>query len=114
MESISTTIPSNPLTTLNEDCVEHVFKYFYIRDICSLLQTNRVFTRPVEKCNRKNKPIITLKMLPPNSKLFENICYFQVKYKGRINDMPDKENETHLIDFECTDKSITENLLNEL
>ena len=73
MDHISTTSSSTQLTPLNEDCLGNVIKYIDIPGICSLLQTNREFTMHVEKYSRENKPIIPLKRLPSNSKLFENI-----------------------------------------
>ena len=108
MVSISTPSSYTKLTSLDEDCFGILIQYIDILGILILLQTNRVFKRHVEKCNRKNKPIIPLKSLPLNLKLFENICYFKIEYKGGVDDVPAKENENHLIDFHCTDKSITD------
>ena len=95
--------PSICYNPLNVDWFVDIFKYLDITSICLLLQTNKEFVRIINESSRENenKEIIKLNTLPSNSILFENICYFQIRYTGGINDVPDKENETHLIEFDC-------------
>ena len=92
----------------NLDLFQLYLDFLDIKSICQLLSVSKQFTDIMNQSKRTFQPIICLPNLPHNSILFENICYFQIKYKGRINDVPTKENETHLICFKCIDKTVTD------
>ena len=76
----------------NQDLFQLYLDFLNVKSICQLLLTSKQFTDIINKSKTIFQPIINLPELPPNSILFENICYFQIKYKGGVNDVPAKEN----------------------
>ena len=83
----------------NLDLFQLYLDFLDIKSICQLLSVSKQFTDIMNQSKRTFQPIIPLKRLPSNSKLFENICYFKVQYTGIGPHVPAKENETHLIEY---------------
>ena len=87
----------------NQDFLLCIIDFLDIPSICILLQTSKKFRFYVNKSKRDNRKIIKLEKLPSNSILFENICYFRIDCKT-IDNIPVKQNETHLIYYQLPDK----------
>ena len=84
---------------LQGDICSIVISFLNIYSICTLLQISKEFRSLIDKCKLKNKKRVELKALPQNSILFEGICYFKIWYDEDLSNIPIKQNDTHLIQF---------------
>ena len=89
----------------NQDFLLCIIDFLDIPSICILLQTSKKFRFFVNQSERDNRKIIKLAKLPSNSILFENICYFRIDCETiDIDNIPVKQNETHLIYYHLSYK----------
>lgn len=99
----------NILNQLPYELIQLIFDNLILSELCNSLLICKYYTNIIKKYTRNNKKIIKLDKLPINSYLFINICYFEITYERNIDDIPNKENETHLIRFMNKSCNITNN-----
>lgn len=97
---------------LPDELTKLILDHLTIKDLCSILLISKNHTSIINKYTRIANKIIRLDKLPTNSYLFANICYFQITYEGDLNNLPEKENNAHLIKFINMNYDITNEDLN--
>lgn len=92
-------LKKNRINTLDYNSFNNILHYMDPKSVCYFMQLSKDNFTLMSQSYIKSKPILNLSKLPENSDFFINIFNFKIKYLGELQDIPEKKNINHLIDF---------------